>query len=73
VPVPGAAIPALASLLGVVLRDTLLTPDEYRSMAAGLADSAAPTTGTIAVTDWIGEHGDELGQHYASELDIHFR
>lgn len=73
VPVPGAAVPVLASMLGVLLRDTLLTADEYRSMAAGRADSAGPATGTIAVTDWIAEHGDELGQRYASELDLHFR
>lgn len=73
VPVPGAAIPAFAGLLGVVLRDTLLTADEYRSMAAGLADSAGPATGPTAVTDWISEHGDELGRRYASELDLHFR
>jgi NADH dehydrogenase len=72
-PVPAAAIPALAALLGLVLRDTLLTPEEYRSMAAGLADSAGPATGTIAVTDWIREHGNELGRSYASELDLHFR
>jgi len=73
VPVPGAAVPALASLLGLALRDTLLTADEYRSMAAGLADSATPATGTVAVTDWVREHGDELGRRYASELDLHFR
>ncbi|HEY7325896.1 MAG TPA: NAD(P)H-binding protein [Streptosporangiaceae bacterium] len=73
VPVPGAAIPALAALLGLALRDTLLTPDEYRSMAAGLADSAGPATGTIAVIDWVREHGAELGRRYASELDLHFR
>jgi nucleoside-diphosphate-sugar epimerase len=73
VPVPGPAISLLASALGVLLRDTLLTADEYRSMAAGLADSAAPATGTISVTDWIAEHGDVLGRQYASELDRHFR
>jgi NADH dehydrogenase len=73
VPVPGLAVPALARVLGVVLRDTLLTAEEYRSMAAGLADSAAPATGTIAVTDWIRSHGDELGRRYANELDLHFR
>jgi nucleoside-diphosphate-sugar epimerase len=73
VPVPGAALPALATALGLTLRDKLLTADEYRSMAAGLADSAAPTTGAISVTDWIREHGDELGRRYASELDLHFR
>lgn len=73
VSVPGAAIPALAALLGLALRDTLLTAEEYQSMAAGLADSTAPATGTIAVTEWIAEHGDELGRRYASELDLHFR
>jgi uncharacterized protein YbjT (DUF2867 family) len=73
VPVPGAAIPALATLLGILLRDTLLTAEEYRSMAAGLADSAGPGTGAIGVTDWIRGHGDELGRRYASELDLHFR
>src|SRR5215469_9884171 len=72
-PVPGAAIPAMASLLGAVLRDTLLTPGEYRSMAAGLADSAAPATGTTSLIDWIREHGEGLGRRYASELDLHFR
>jgi len=73
VPVPGAAIPTLARVLGVVLRDTLLTADEYRSMTAGLADTAGPAAGTIAVTDWIREHSDDLGRRYASELDLHFR
>jgi uncharacterized protein YbjT (DUF2867 family) len=73
VPVPGTTIPVVAGVLGLVLRDTLLTAAEYRSMAAGLADSTAPTTGRIAVTEWIREHGEELGRHYASELDRHFR
>lgn len=73
VPAPGPVIPPLAALLGLVLRDRLLTPGEYRSMAAGLADSAAPSTGRIGVADWIGEHGGELGRRYANELDLHFR
>jgi uncharacterized protein YbjT (DUF2867 family) len=72
-PVPGYAVPLLAGVLGLVLRDRLLTADEYRSMAAGLADSTAPATGTVSVTKWIAEHGDELGRKYASELDRHFR
>jgi len=73
VPVPGALIPVLAGVLNAALRDTLLTADEYRSMAAGLADSAAPATGQIAFTDWVHEHGEELGRRYANELDLHFR
>ena len=47
VPVPAALIPPLAAGLNLMLRDTLLTADEYRALAAGLADSAAPSTGTV--------------------------
>ncbi|HEY2508357.1 MAG TPA: NAD(P)H-binding protein [Streptosporangiaceae bacterium] len=71
--VPGAAIPVLSGLLNAALRDTLLTADEYRSMSAGLADSAAPATGQTAITSWIAAHGDSLGRRYANELDRHYR
>ncbi len=73
VSVPGGLIPPLATGLSLMLRDTLLTADEYRSMAAGLADSDAPAAGRIAATDWIAAHGDELGRRYANELDLHYR
>src|ERR1700722_6096593 len=73
IPVPGAMIPAMAALLNLALRDTLLTADEYTSMAAGRADSAGPATGNVAFTEWVRAHGDELGRRYANELDRHFR
>jgi hypothetical protein len=72
-PVPGALLPALSRALSLVLRDTLLTRDEYHAMADGLADSDAPATGEIVFTDWIAQHGHVLGRHYANELDRHFR
>ena len=71
--VPGALIPPMATVLNLGLRDTLLTAGEYRSMAAGLADSHEPPAGTIVLTDWIRAHGSELGRRYANELDRHFR
>ncbi len=73
VPVPGAVIPVLARVLNLALHDELLTADEYASMAAGRADSAAPAAGKIAVTQWVLDHADELGRRYANELDRHFR
>jgi uncharacterized protein YbjT (DUF2867 family) len=73
IPVPGRVIPALAAGLNLVLRDTLLTGAEYASMAAGLADSAAPATGSTLFTDWVHEHGGDLGRRYANELDRHYR
>jgi uncharacterized protein YbjT (DUF2867 family) len=73
VPAPGWLIPPAAAALGAVLRDVLLTAEEYQAMAAGLADSSAPATGPTSLTDWIATHGDSLGRTYASELDRHYR
>jgi nucleoside-diphosphate-sugar epimerase len=71
--VPGFAVPALASLLGVALRDVLLTGDEFRAMADGLADTDGPATGSIALSTWIRDHADTLGRSYANEIERHFR
>jgi uncharacterized protein YbjT (DUF2867 family) len=73
VPVPGPAITVLARGLGLVLRDTLLTRDEYLAMADGLADSPGPAAGSTVFTDWVRRHGPELGRRYANELGRHFR
>ena len=71
--VPRPVLLCGARALGVALRDVLLTSDEYRSMAEGLADSDETATGQTRLTTWLAEHGDELGRTYASELDRHFR
>jgi NADH dehydrogenase len=73
VPAPGWLIPPLSAALGLVLRDVLLTREEYQAMAAGLADSDAPPAGQTAVTEWIAKHGDGLGRTYANELVRHYR
>jgi uncharacterized protein YbjT (DUF2867 family) len=70
--VPGAAVPVLARVLGLALHDVLLTADEYRAMAAGLADTDGPATGATALSVWLAEHGDVLGLRYANELVRHF-
>ena len=71
--VPATVLLGSSKVLGVVLRDVLLTPDEYRSMAEGLADSDAPATGETRVSEWVREHAGVLGVRYANELDLHFR
>lgn len=71
--VPAPGVLAMSKVLGAVLRDVLLTPDEYRSMAAGLADSDAPSTGSVVLSEWIAANGETLGRQYANELDLHFR
>jgi len=71
--VPGPLVQAAAKALGVALRDTLLTDDEYRGMADGLADTDGPATGETGLTQWMADHKDSLGRFYASELTRHFR
>jgi uncharacterized protein YbjT (DUF2867 family) len=70
---PAPLVIAASRALSLVLRDTLLTGEEYHAMADGLADSDAPASGQIRFTDWITEHANELGRRYANELDRHFR
>ncbi len=70
--VPGFAVPLFADVMGLVLHDRLLTRQEYRAMAAGLADSEGPTTGPTALSEWLAARGDTLGLRYANELDRHF-
>ncbi len=71
--VPGSLVPPTARLLGLALRDTLLTAEEFRAMADGLADTDGPATGQISLTQWITDHQDTLGRSYANELTRHFR
>jgi uncharacterized protein YbjT (DUF2867 family) len=70
--VPGITVPWFSRLVGLALRDVLLTPDEYWAMAHGLADTDGPTTGPTALSEWLAAHRDELGLHYANELKRHF-
>jgi uncharacterized protein YbjT (DUF2867 family) len=70
---PGVVMPVLSWALGVVLRDVLLTREEYQAMAAGLADTDGPATGDIALSTWLATHADTLGKRYANEIDRHFR
>ena len=71
--IPGALVPVLASLLGLAFRDVLLTADEFRAMANGLADTDGPTTGVVTMSEWIRANADSLGRTYANEIDRHFR
>jgi uncharacterized protein YbjT (DUF2867 family) len=71
--VPGPVLLVASRLLGAVLRDVVLTPEEYHTMVAGLADSDAEATGSVALSAWLAEHGHDLGRTYANELDLHFR
>jgi NADH dehydrogenase len=71
VSVPGWALPPLTTAIGVLLRDRLLTSDEYNAMADGLADSQAPTNGQTRFTDWLAANAESLGRRYTNDTRRH--
>ena len=72
VTVPAAAVPPLARVLGVAVRDVLLTSEELGGLMAGLVTTDGPATGHVALTEWLAAYGSSLGTRYASELQRHF-
>ena len=72
-PFPPMLVYAAASLMGLALRDVVLTREELDGLMAGHLVSAEEPTGTTRLTDWMREHRDTLGRRYASELARHYR
>jgi NADH dehydrogenase len=60
-------------VLGLLVRDVMLTRDEVTELTASLLVSEAPPRGTIQLSAWASAHADELGRTYHSELDRHYR
>jgi uncharacterized protein YbjT (DUF2867 family) len=70
--VPAPVISTAARLLGLILGDVLLTPQEIRGLTSGLLVSHCPPLGRIAFTDWLQDNRQSLGRSYANELRRHF-
>ena len=64
---------AMTRLVGLLLRDTVLTRDEVNGLMAGLLTSDAAPTGTTKLSDWLVENGDACGRRYVSELRWNLR
>ena len=64
---------ALTRLVGLMLRDVVLTRDEVDGLMAGLLTSAEPPTGTTRLADWLGDNNEILGRRYVSERRRNYR
>jgi uncharacterized protein YbjT (DUF2867 family) len=69
---PGLFMRAIR-VVGLVVRDTVLTREEIDGLMSELLVSAEAPLGTARFDDWLLQHGEALGLHYSSELDRHFR
>lgn len=55
-------------LVGLFVRDVVITREEIRGLMAGRLSVAAPPLGATKLTEWIDRHRDTLGRHYTSEM-----
>ena len=60
-------------VVGLLVRDVMLTRQELEGLMDELLVSHEAPRGTRRVDDWLLESADSLGKKYASELDRHFR
>ena len=72
-PMPGPVVLVTAKVLGLLVRDVVLTGHEIRELTSSLLTSAQPALGTIRVSDWVREHADALGRRWSSELSRNYR
>lgn len=70
---PPTAALSLSRLVGLIVRDVVLTRDELAGLSANLLTSQELPRATTRFSEWLEQHGGNLGQHYASELDRHYR
>ncbi len=63
----------LGKLIGLFLRDVILTRDELRGLMGNYLTSEQPPNAPTKFSEWLKENHHTMGCDYSSELDRHFR
>ncbi|MGB8495162.1 MAG: NAD(P)H-binding protein [Candidatus Acidiferrum sp.] len=76
-PVRIVRVPALVAYLctrlaGLMLRDVVLTREEYKGLMSDLLAPQGPPTGETRLSQWLSENRERVGRHYASEVARHY-
>ncbi len=59
-------------LMGLMMRDVVLTWEEYKGLMSNLLAPQGPSTGETRLNQWLSENREQIGRHYASEVARHF-
>jgi uncharacterized protein YbjT (DUF2867 family) len=59
---------AVGRLVGAVVGDVVVTPEEVAGLMRGLLVTGSPPAGKTALSQWVVDHRDVLGRRYSSEL-----
>jgi uncharacterized protein YbjT (DUF2867 family) len=70
--VPTSTAYASTKLMGWLLRDVVLTWEEYKGLMDNLLAPEGPATGKTRLSEWLHENAENLGRHYASEVARHY-
>jgi uncharacterized protein YbjT (DUF2867 family) len=63
----------MGKVVGLFLRDVILTADELRGLMDNLLTSLQEPNAPTKFSEWLGENHRTIGSAYSSELDRHFR
>jgi NADH dehydrogenase len=63
----------LGRLIGIFVRDVILTGNELRGLMSELLTSRQRPNGSKNFSDWIKTNHHDVGKAYSSELNRHFR
>jgi NADH dehydrogenase len=58
----------LGRIVGWVVGDVVITPEEIRGLMENRLVTSSPPAGATKLTEWMAQHKDELGAKYSSEL-----
>lgn len=70
--VPPLLVLLMGRILGRLVGDVIITPDEIRGLSSGLLVSGSEPTCATSFRSWVEAHGASLGARYASELARHY-
>lgn len=59
-------------ITGWLVRDVVLTWEEYKGLMSNLLASDAASIGQTRLSQWLAQHQQEVGRQYASEVARHF-
>ena len=68
IPLPPIMGWAVGKIVGIVMRDRVITRAEIKGLMEGLMATKEKPLGTIKFSDWISTNGSKLGENYHNDI-----
>jgi NADH dehydrogenase len=68
IPLPPIMGWAVGKIVGLVMRDRVITRAEIKGLMKGLMATKEKPLGTIKFSDWISSNGSKLGENYHNDI-----